>query len=65
VPLIERIAEKMIIQIENQNKINPLDEAAFAKIVNSYQRTYANKLKEFFSDSDEGQKILGKITPKK
>lgn len=61
----DSIAEKMFIQIENQNKINPSDEAAFAKIVNSYQRTYTNKLKEFFSDSDEGQKILGKITPKK
>jgi hypothetical protein len=59
------IAEKMIIQIENQNKINPNDQAAFKKIVDSYQKVYTNKLKEFFSDSDEGQKILGKITPRK
>ena len=59
------IAQKFVDELKNQNKINPNDQAAFKKIVDSYQKVYTNKLKEFFSDSDEGQKILGKITPRK
>ena len=61
----QAIGQKFVNDIKKQFQNNPNDEAAFAKIVNSYQRTYTNKLKEFFSDSDEGQKILAKITPRK
>ena len=59
------IGQKLVNDIKNQYIKDPNDQVAFAKIVSSYQRAYTNKLKEFFSDSDEGQKILGKITPKK
>lgn len=59
------IGQKLVNDIKNQYLKDPNDQAAFVRIVSSYERAYTNKLKQFFSDSDEGQKILGKITPKK
>jgi len=59
------IAKKLVREILNQNTKNPNDQVAFNNIVSKYQKEYTNDLKTFFADTEPGQNILSKITPKR
>ncbi len=59
------IAKTFIDEILKQNRINANDENAFKRIVTKYENEYTNDLKTFFADTESGQNILKKITPKR
>ena len=59
------IATRLVAEIERQNAINNKDQVAFNNIVSKYQKEYTNDLKTFFADTEPGQNILSKITPKR
>ncbi len=61
----DEIARKLVREILDQNAKNPNDQVACSNIVNKYQKIYTNDLKTFFADTEPGQKILSKITPKR
>lgn len=61
----DRIAKGFIQAIQTQLRKNPNDQQAVAKIVSNFEKIYVNDLKSFFSDTEAGQEILSKITPKK
>ncbi len=61
----DAIAKRLVAEIFKQNSTNPNDQNAFNQIVGKYQKLYTNDLKAFFADTEPGQNILKKITPKR
>lgn len=61
----DSIANAFVNKIKRQLDQNPYDQEAVSRIVKSYQQVYVNDLNKFFADTDSGQEILSKITPKR
>jgi hypothetical protein len=61
----DAIAKTLLAEIQKQIARNPNDENAFNQIVTKYENKYTKDLKNFFAETESGQNILKKITPKR